>query len=766
VRPFTRLVPMKPSYLFAITANSVLVFAALQPAASADQAALAEISCPTTSAASTGAKHIIHESKIASLALKNSGTIRIASASVLEDPEEEKKKAAEEKARQIQEARRAAAARVAAMRAAQGLENRKDEYSSSPMLRTLMRRVPAGPNSPFRVPIWLTVKRPQAQAFDSATLVPTANPAPTVENLGKVKAAAAVPNNALPKNSLNQQGKNSNADSIFGEDGEKLLADSDIAGPSYTDSSATDLSKNGGALTPQQAVMQDPDASGKPKIAQNDPNSAPTADNPYPFAPEGTKRRAYPAPLDPVFPMTEWLGVGGTLPIGVPDTDPEYPLEKAIYKVIPQLKKHRIKIYGWSNPGVGYSTSKLSNIPNSYNIVPRRLELDQQIMRFERVPDTVQTEHMDWGFRATVLYGIDYRWTTAQGWYPATKELLQHNYLYGMDPVELYGMVYFPKVCQGMVTKFGRFISPPDIEAQLAPDNFLWTHSQMFTDDCYTQTGLINAIKLNDNWTLQAAITAGADIAPWDKAAVPTGLFLARWVSKSNNDSIYGGVNSINNGRFRGARAVLSQQQMISSVNQVIQQSAALNGGTPDTSVGNFTNFDGSVYQFNNLQPPAHDNLQQFNLTWQHRFNRKGTIVTMTEAYFIYQYNALVGGTVNNGPPHTFNQLTGPGNYINGIAPAVGLVNYTAFKVSDKDYFTIRPVDFLLDYKGERTGFQTAFSSWTIGWCHRFNNLVCIRPEIRYDRALNYNNQTIVKPYDNGRRRFQFQFGFDVIARY
>lgn len=741
---------MKPSYVFAITANSVLVLAALQPAVQAQEAALASVSPPSTFLAgdtgNTSAKHYVHESKLSSLALKNMRTIKVASASVIEDTEEDKKKEAEERARQLQ-----AAQRVAAMRAAQRVASKKDEYASSPMLQTLTRRVPAGPGSPFRIPVWLTVKRPQTQTFDSATQVPGFNPVPSVKNSG-AKSVSGSENPGIQK------------DSIFGEEAEKLLAANDNSAPSFADASGAG---NGvSAVTPQQAVMQDPDASGKPKIAQNDPNSAPSADNPYPFAPEGTKRRSYPAPLDSVFPMTEWLGVGGTMPIGVPDTDPEYPLEKAIYKVIPQLKKHRIKIYGWSNPGVGYSTSKLSNIPNSYNIVPRRLELDQQIMRFERIPDTVQTEHMDWGFRVGLLYGIDYRWTTAQGWYPATKQLLQHNYLYGFDPVELYGMVYFPKVCQGMVTKFGRFISPPDIEAQLAPDNFLWTHSQMFTVDCYTQTGLINAIKLNDNWTLQAAITAGADIAPWDKAAIPTGLFLARWVSKSNNDSIYGGVNSINNGRFRGARAVLSQQQMISSVNQVIQQSAALNGGTPDTSVGNFTNFDGSVYQYNYLQPPAHDNLQQFNLTWQHRFNKKGTIVTMTEAYFLYQYNALTGGTVNNGPAHTYNQLTGPGTYINGIAPAVGLVNYTAFKVSDKDYFTIRPVDFLLDYKGERTGFPTTFSSWTIGWCHRFNNLVCIRPEIRYDRAFNYNNQTIVKPYDNGRRRFQFQFGFDVIARY
>ena len=37
-------------------------------------------------------------------------------------------------------------------------------------------------------------------------------------------------------------------------------------------------------------------------------------------------------------------------------------------------------------------------------------------MKFEREADTVQTDHIDWGFRSCVLYGEDYRYTTAGGW--------------------------------------------------------------------------------------------------------------------------------------------------------------------------------------------------------------------------------------------------------------------------------------------------------------------------------------------------------------
>jgi len=320
-----------------------------------------------------------------------------------------------------------------------------------------------------------------------------------------------------------------------------------------------------------------PATTGTPKASE--PEQAPTGGEAQTNNSE-PQRRALPAPLDGVFPGTDYLGP--TPLIGVPDTDPVYPLTKAIWSIAPALKDAKIKVYGWVNPGISVSTSNKSNIPESYAIVPNRLELDQAVLRAERLPDTVQTDHADWGFRLTTLYGIDWRWTTAQGWFSG--QLLKHNRLYGWDPVEAYALLYVPHVAKGMVIRAGRYISPPDIEAQLAPDNYLFTHSLMFTFDCYTQTGINANIKLNDHWSIMAGIHAGDDVAPWNGAAHPTGMFMVRWVSKSNNDSIFGGIDSINNGKFKA----------------------------------------------------FHDNLQQSNITWTHRFNEKGTFLTTTEAYYIY----------------------------------------------------------------------------------------------------------------------------------
>lgn len=420
-------------------------------------------------------------------------------------------------------------------------------------------------------------------------------------------------------------------------------------------------------------------------------------------------RRGMPPSLDPVFPGTEFIGTAGQLPIGVPDGGAAYPVERFLWKHCPLLQKARIRVYGWNNPGIAaYSSSRRSNYPLSYNQVPRQPVMDQQIVRIERYPDTVQREHCDWGFRFSSLWGHDYRFTTAKGW--VSDQLLSDNRLYGWDPVELYGVFYSPKPFKGLTLKVGRYISPPDIEAQLAPDNYLYSHSLMFTFDTYTNTGALATIQLTDRFSVSGGIHAGNDMAPWTKGALPTGQWMARYVSKNNKDSLYGGMCNINNGRYR------------------------LRG--------------------------QHTNLQQSNLTWTHVFNDR--IHTMTEVYYIWQNDALAGGTVNNGPARFFFKNVGAGRLLPGISANVGVVNYTNIKLTNKDYLTLRPVDFLTDGRGALTGFQTAYGSWTIGWCHRFTDTLSVRPEIRYESALRHN----IKPYDNGTRSGQLTLACDLIQRW
>jgi hypothetical protein len=491
--------------------------------------------------------------------------------------------------------------------------------------------------------------------------------------------------------------------------------------------------------TPSDVKLRDPKTD--EPVAKVDPNHIPASKLPppeaTPFAPEGELRRGLPAPLDPVFPSTEYTG---SPIIGAPDGNGIYPLEGKIYKACPILKKLRIQIYGWGNPGGGYSTSKNSSIPLSYAIVPRHVEMEQSVLRIERTLDTVQTEHMDWGFRLSNVYGIDYRYTTAQSWYPASNELLKSNSLYGYDPVECYGQIYLPKIAKGTVVRFGRYISPPDIEAQLAPDNYLWTHSLMFTFDAYTHTGVQTSFKLSDRLMYQIGLHGGSDMAAWAPTAIPTLETFLRYTTKSNKDSFYGGIDGINNGRFRGAREVVATQNIAAA-------ESAITGTTVAPG-----------------KPLAHDNLQQFNFTWGHKFTERFHM--MSEAYLLYSIDALQGGTVNYGPPRSYNQLTGPGTYLHGMSYAGGFVNYTAYKLDKKTYLCVRPIDYLVDPRGWRTGFKTSYASWTVGLIHHFNDLLTIRPEIRYERALSSNGGVPVTPYDNGTKRFQFTVGMDIIQRF
>lgn len=220
------------------------------------------------------------------------------------------------------------------------------------------------------------------------------------------------------------------------------------------------------------------------------------------------------------------------------------------------------------------------------------------------------------------MYGVDYRWTTQQG--VLSNQLLLRNQTNGYDPVEAYGILYFPRWGQGTVMQIGRYISPPDIEAQLAPNNFLYTHSLMFDFDCYTQTGILIQTKLSNYWTLEYGIHAGNDIAPWDGSQhFPTGLLIARWVSHSNRDSVLFGIDSLSLGSHNGQ---------------------------------NFTTYTKGTYvnaSTGQVLPLVwgHDNLQQQNVTWTHVFNPG--FQNQFEAYYLYQYNAYVGGrsTTTTSPP-------------------------------------------------------------------------------------------------------------------
>lgn len=424
-------------------------------------------------------------------------------------------------------------------------------------------------------------------------------------------------------------------------------------------------------------------------------------------------RRALPSPWSsPPFPGSEYQGYPL---IGVPPDPSAGPLMKALYGAntpfSEAVKESRITFNGWVTSAGTWSTAHQSNVPTSYWIVPNSLQLDQVVFKLERQADTVQTDHLDWGFRSIALYGMDYRYTTAGGW--GSNQLLKHNLLYGWDPVEQYVNVYIPGFLGGTDVRVGRWIACPDIEAQYAPDNYLGSHSILFTYDTYTQTGVMVSQKLNDRWMVQGVLHAGTDMAPWYPGALPTAAFGVRWVSKDNNNAFYTWANALNSAKFR-----------------------------------HFT-VDG--------QPAGHDNFNYVVTTWEHRFSKY--VHTKTEAYYMWQFDAELGGTPSLGPVQTFGGGGGDGVLLPGLSNTWGVLNYTMVQLSDKAYTTVRNEVFR-DERGMRTGTPGTYTSHTVGVSITPNSVYQIRPEIGYYR--NWEN----KAFDNGRLHGLWLYGFDMTMRF
>ncbi len=288
-----------------------------------------------------------------------------------------------------------------------------------------------------------------------------------------------------------------------------------------------------------------------------------------------------------------------------------------------------------------------------------------------------------------------------------SNQLLNRNNFFGYDPVDMFGLIYLPKIGEGTMVTVGRFISPPDIEAQLSVQNYMYSHSLMFTVDAYTFTGINAMTRLNQYWSILYGFHFGNDMAPWEKGAALNGQLMARYVSKNNNDSVWAGIDSLGAGQFN----------------------------------------DG------------HDNLQEFNATWQHKFDKKWHMET--EGYYEYEYNAVVGGTVINGPAEPWYGNVGAGKPLPGKSDATGLVNYLQYQTSDKSYLSFR-TDYLNDPRGERTGYATSYGSLTLAYVHYLTPTVLVRPELRYEQAF----ADGVSPYDNGTRKTQWTLAADVIWKF
>ena len=416
----------------------------------------------------------------------------------------------------------------------------------------------------------------------------------------------------------------------------------------------------------------------------------------HPTQPPGPAppRRGLPSPLDsPPFPNADW-SYGGSPTIGEADTN-SYPLMSAWNEA-----RSRTKVYGWVEPTVNGSTSSHRNAPVANDLYSNRLELDQIVVYVERLPDSVQQDHIDFGFHLTGLYGTDYRYTTDKGY--LSFQLLRDMHQYGFDPALEYVDIYFPHVAQGMNLRIGRYISIPGIEAQLAPNNYMFSHSLLYSVDPFTDTGALASIQMTGQTLLQLGITASHDVAPWTPDAKPSATVCVSHTTKSVNNNFYLCANGINDGKY------------------------------------------------------AYNNLQQYDATWYHKFSK--TWHMATEVYSMYQRDVpSVYGPIKPQPnTNGATCLPGPATC---FAPEYAAVNYINKELGPHNFLSFRS-DLLNDKKGQRTGYNTKYTENTLMLAHWIGSTVQIRPEIRFDRAWDR------KAYDEGRRQSQLTVASDLIFHF
>lgn len=393
--------------------------------------------------------------------------------------------------------------------------------------------------------------------------------------------------------------------------------------------------------------------------------------------------RKFPAPQNaPPFPYAEYQ-IGGTPTIGDRNEQTVYPLMKALFDG-PNgqwWKDSRVFLSGWVEIGGNLSTSQnqpgsgsYGNAPYLYDQQPNSVNLHQLDLHAIRLPDTYQTDHIDWGFRVDALYGQDYRFTTMKGLF--SNQLLVNNQHYGYDMPMIYGDIYIPWVAQGMNIRVGRMISLPDIEAQLAPDNYTFSHSLLYGYDPYTQIGIVASIKLDKQWTVQVGLNAGNDTAPWDPDARLSPLLCLQWISAANNDSIYGCANTINGAQF------------------------------------------------------AYNNVNQLVATWSHRFSERFN--TQTEAWYMWEKNVpgCTGTNTAGGSSVPFGCAPIPGD-----TQEWAIVNYLNYQITAKDSLSLRN-EYMNDAAGQRTGTATRYYGVGLNWTHYFKQNIFIRPEMVYYQAL------------------------------
>jgi hypothetical protein len=233
--------------------------------------------------------------------------------------------------------------------------------------------------------------------------------------------------------------------------------------------------------------------------------------------------------------------------------------------------------------------------------------------------------------------------------------------------------------------------------------------------------------KLSKNWQIQTELSAGNDVAPWEKNErhlTPAACVI--WSSDSGKDNIYPCMNGLND----------------------------------------------SDWRWNNVQHAV--------ITWYHKFDSKWHMDT--EIWYMWEAHTpnVNNETGPNGSDLGSAIIAQRYSYLNYGAPSGAIckptlvycysyefaaLNYINYQIGPRDLVTWR-TDFLNDARGQRTGFKTRYYEFALGYTHWMGDAIELRPELRFEHARDaeaYDNPTGLPGMG---RNSQLMFAADAIFHF
>jgi hypothetical protein len=180
----------------------------------------------------------------------------------------------------------------------------------------------------------------------------------------------------------------------------------------------------------------------------------------------------------------------------------------------------RFKISGWIDSGITFNPDSPQSNQNFGRLFDDRANeplLNQLVINFERalVP---QPGQFDWGFKLQFMYGSDARFIHSLGLFDRTaNEILQP------DLVEGYLNLHFPVVTEGgLDLKLGKFVTLEGAETIDPRTNFFYSHSYIFNFGIpFNHTGALATFHASKLLDLYAGITRGVNTSVDDNNDSP-----------------------------------------------------------------------------------------------------------------------------------------------------------------------------------------------------------------------------------------------------